>query len=101
MKTKFTTMLDGIYDRLHKRVLMLFSLVLALTCAGLVIWDPQSFADKIGGFHAANAPALIWATCTGFIHGMGFKPRFWLWQIVFFPALAWLVMVVMLTSAFF
>ncbi|MDD1795353.1 cyd operon protein YbgE [Enterovibrio sp. ZSDZ42] len=93
-------MLDGLHDRLLQRVLMLFSLVLAVTCAGLVIWDPQSFADKIGGFTLTNAPALIWATCTGFIHGMGFKPRFWLWQLVFFPPFAWIVMIYILSSAF-
>ncbi|MGF1769340.1 cyd operon protein YbgE [Enterovibrio makurazakiensis] len=93
-------MLDGLHDRLLQRVLMLFSLVLAVTCAGLVIWDPQSFADKIGGFNLTNAPALIWATCTGFIHGMGFKPRFWLWQLVFFPPFAWIVMIYILSSAF-
>ncbi|WP_028025172.1 cyd operon YbgE family protein [Enterovibrio calviensis] len=93
-------MLDGLHDRLLQRVLMLFSLVLAVTCAGLVIWDPQSFADKIGGFNLSNSPALIWATCTGFIHGMGFKPRFWLWQLVFFPPFAWIVMILILSSAF-
>ncbi|MGF1707532.1 cyd operon protein YbgE [Enterovibrio baiacu] len=100
MKNKFTTMLDGLHDRLHKRVLMIMSLVLALTCAGLVIWDPQTFADRIGGFSVANAPALIWATCTGIIHGMAFKPRFWFWQLVFFPPFAWAVMISILATAF-
>lgn len=100
MKTKFGTMLDGLYDRLHIRVLTLLSLALALTCGGLVMWDPQSFADRIGGFSVANGPALVWATCTGMIHGMGFKPRFWLWQLVFFPPFAWLVMITVLAKAF-
>ncbi len=100
MKNKFTTMLDGLHDRLHIRVLMLLSLAMALTCGGLVMWDPQTFADKIGGFTVANGPALIWATCTGMIHGMAFKPRFWLWQLVFFPPFAWVVMSFVLVKAF-
>lgn len=100
MSNKFTRMLDGLHDRLHIRVLMMLSLLLALTCGGLVMWDPQTFAAKQGGFNIVNGPALIWATCTGIIHGMAFKPRFWLWQLVFFPPLAWLVMVPVLLKAF-
>lgn len=101
MINKFPMVLDGLYDRLHQRGLMLFSLVLAVVCAGGVIWDPVDFSSKIGGFNAVNGPALIWATCAGFIHGMAFKPYYWLWQVVFFPPLAWLVMLSILAVRFF
>ncbi|MDD1782521.1 cyd operon protein YbgE [Enterovibrio sp. ZSDZ35] len=100
MKNKLIALLDGLHDRLHKRVLMLLSLVLALVCGGLVMWDPQAFAAKLGGFTVANGLPLIWATCTGLIHGMAFKPRRWFWQLVFFPPFSWVIMTAMLVQAF-
>lgn len=55
------------------------------------MWNPHTFADSIGGFNVVIGPAIIWATCTGIIHGIGFQPRAWYWQCFFFPVLAWLV----------
>lgn len=92
VSNKFTQSLDGLYDRLHIRVAILISLILALSCGALVIWDPSIFAQKLGGFNIVNGLALIWATCAGLIHGLSFKPHFWLWQLFFFPPLAWLIM---------
>lgn len=100
MTIKFARMLDGFHDRLHQSVLIAFSMILALVCAVGVIWDPVIISEKIGGFTVLSGIALIWATCTGFIHGIGFKPHFWLWQIVFFPPLAWLIMLVVLIRTF-
>ena len=90
----FSLRFDGLYGRLYQGVFVYFSLLLAFICAGSVLWDPQILAEKIGGFNVINGPGLIWATCTCVIHGMSFKPHFWLWQCVFFPPLAWVMIFV-------
>ncbi|MFD2179963.1 cyd operon protein YbgE [Veronia pacifica] len=84
--------LDGIHNRLQRTYLTLLSLVMAIACGALVMWDPHAFSEAIGGFNAANAVAIIWATCCSLIHGVGFKPKTFFWQLVFFPPLAWLVL---------
>lgn len=64
------------------------SFLLALASAGLVVWNSNLFALAIGGFDLIKAPALIWATCSAMIYGVGFVPRHWYWQVVFTPFIA-------------
>lgn len=94
--TEFIAKLDGLYGRLYHPALCAFSLVMALSVAAGVMWDPTQFAKAIGGFTPLNAPAIIWATCAGFVHGIGFKARHWFWQLFFFPPLIWLIFLLIL-----
>lgn len=75
--------------RLHapvdSTVLKVLSLVLGFYHVVMVMWDPAAYSASIGGFNAFVAPLLIWAVCSSMVFGVGFKPRYWLWQLVFSP----------------
>jgi len=73
---------------LDNGLLRLLAMVLALSAAGLLIWEPMIFAQAIGGFGPVISPALIWVTCTAMIYGVGFVPLRWYWQVFFTPYLA-------------
>lgn len=77
-----------VHQLLDSGLLRLLAMVLALAAAGLVIWEPTLFAQAIGGFGPVISPALIWATCTAMIFGVGFVPHRWYWQVFFTPYLA-------------
>lgn len=68
-----------------KAWLQALSLGLGFYHTTMVMWDPSSYAARIGGFNALLAPLMIWAICASMIFGIGFKPRYWLWQVVFSP----------------
>ncbi|EFK5896176.1 cyd operon YbgE family protein, partial [Escherichia sp. TWPC-MK] len=44
---------------------------------------------------------LMWAVCAGVIHGVGFRPQKVLWQGIFCPLLADIVLIVGLIFFFF
>ncbi|MGF1679766.1 cyd operon protein YbgE [Photobacterium minamisatsumaniensis] len=75
--------------RVHQWVdiapLRLLALMLSIATAGLVIWEPTLFAQAIGGFGPVISPALIWATCSAMVFGVGFVPHRWYWQVFFTP----------------
>jgi cyd operon protein YbgE len=86
--SKVNHWVKGTHLLLDKGLLRLVSMVLSLSAAGLVIWEPTLFAQAIGGFGPVISPALIWATCTAMIYGVGFVPRRWYGQVFFTPYLA-------------
>ncbi|MDW6003722.1 cyd operon protein YbgE [Vibrio mangrovi] len=59
----------------------------------LLMWNPQVYAETIGGFNFVIVVLLIWAICSSMIFGIGFKPRRWFWQIIFTPYLSGCVLV--------
>lgn len=69
----------------------LLSVLVAFFLGGLIMWNPETFAARIGGFNVFNAIAIIWATCAAIIHAVGFMPRRWWFQILFMPAFSWLI----------
>ncbi|MGF1756814.1 cyd operon protein YbgE [Photobacterium sagamiensis] len=85
-----------LHQPLDNALLRALSLLLALVSAGLVIWDPVFFAQAIGGFGPIISPALIWATCTAMIFGVGFIPRRWYWQLFFTPYIAMPILIYIL-----
>ncbi len=44
---------------------------------------PLLFADAQGKADHNLAYALFWAMAAGFVRGVGFVPRFWLWRWLF------------------
>ncbi|WP_299014502.1 cyd operon protein YbgE [uncultured Photobacterium sp.] len=74
-----------IHQLLDSGLVRLLSMIMALCAGGLVIWEPMLFAQAIGGFGPIISPALIWATCTAMIYGVGFVPHRWYWQVFFTP----------------
>ncbi|MDN3613638.1 MAG: cyd operon protein YbgE [Vibrio gallaecicus] len=83
------TKINGIVNKLHKpmdkTLLRVLSLVLGFLHVGLVMWEPEAYANSIGGFNAIIGPLFIWAVCSSMVYGIGFKPRAWFWQVWFSP----------------
>ncbi|WP_075180727.1 cyd operon protein YbgE [Pantoea sp. 1.19] len=82
----------GLYDMMDKRPLRALSLVLALVMAGCILWDPSRVAAKTSSLSLWQGLLLIWAICTGVIHGVGFHPQRLRWQALFTPLPALLVL---------
>ncbi|AYN29560.1 cyd operon protein YbgE [Buttiauxella sp. 3AFRM03] len=97
--------MDGIIAKLYavmdKSPLRALSLIMALVLAGCMFWDPSRFAAKTSGLEIWHGFLLMWAVCTGVIHGVGFRPRKVLWQGVFSPLPAQVVLLAGLAIFFF
>ena len=68
---KFIATLYAIMD---KRPLRALSLLMALLLAGCIFWDPSRFAAKTSELEIWHGFLLMWAVCSGVIHGVGFSP---------------------------
>ncbi|WP_338564750.1 cyd operon protein YbgE [Erwinia sp. E_sp_W01_6] len=75
-----------------KSPLRALSLLLALWLAGCIFWDPRRFAANSSPLEIWQGLLMMWAVCTGVIHGVGFRPRHWRWQVFFSPLPAWFVL---------
>ncbi|MFC3025463.1 cyd operon protein YbgE [Vibrio zhugei] len=80
--------------------LRLLSIVLGFIHIGLVMWNPVSYADHIGGFNMVKGVLLIWAVCSSVVYGIGFKPRHWIWQITFSPYFSLIILTVLTVVRF-
>ena len=74
-----------LHQPMDKTLLRALSLVLGFMHVVLVMWDPEAYATSIGGFNAIIGPMFIWAVCSSMVYGIGFKPRAWIWQLLFSP----------------
>ncbi|ADU68444.1 cyd operon protein YbgE [Pantoea sp. At-9b] len=82
-----------LYRLMDKGPLRALSLLLALWLAGCVFWDPSRYAAKTSALSVWHGLVVIWAVCTGVIHGTGFRPRRLRWQALFTPLPAMIVLV--------
>ncbi|HEI0450376.1 TPA: cyd operon protein YbgE [Escherichia coli] len=96
--SKIIATLNAVMD---KRPLRALSFVIALLLAGCMFWDPSRFAAKTSELEIWHGLLLMWAVCAGVIHGVGFRPRKVLWQGIFCPLLADIVLIVGLIFFFF
>lgn len=83
--SNLTEQVTKLHQPMDKTLLRVLSLVLGFVHVGLVMWDPEAYAESIGGFNAVISPMLIWAVCSSMVFGVGFKPRAWVWQLLFSP----------------
>ncbi|WP_437890231.1 cyd operon protein YbgE [Phytobacter sp. V91] len=90
-----------LYAVMDKRPLRALSLVMALGLAGCIFWDPARFAAKTSELEIWHGFLLMWAVCTGVIFGVGFRQRSVVWQGLFCPLIAMLVLVCGLIFFFF
>lgn len=77
---------------MDKRPLRALSLALALLLAACLFWDPTRFAARTSPLSVWQGLLLIWATCAGVVHGVGFRPRRLRWRCCFAPLPALLVL---------
>lgn len=59
---------------------------------------PPLMADSAGKADHSLAMALFWAMSAGFIRGVGFVPKYWLWRWLFS---GWSCMLGLLAAAYF
>ncbi|MEZ8195523.1 cyd operon protein YbgE [Vibrio cortegadensis] len=83
--SNLTEQVTRLHAPMDKIMLRALALILGFMHVGLVMWDPDTYGQSIGGFNAIISPLLIWAICSSMIFGIGFKPRAWYWQLLFSP----------------
>lgn len=68
------------------------SLLLAVPLSLLLMIHPALMLDSHGQYSHGMLSLAMWGIAGGFIHGVGFDPRTRVWQWLFHPWLAWLLM---------
>lgn len=71
---------------------MAISFLLALPLAGVLLIHPAMMLDANGEYSHSTMMYIMIGISGGFIHGVGFIPKFWLWKWLFGPFLAWPLM---------
>lgn len=85
---------DKLYQLMDKSLLRALSLVLALSLAICIFWDPTRFAAKTSSLEIWQGLLIMWAVCAGVIHGVGFRPQGLLWRALFSPLPAMMILLV-------
>lgn len=93
-------MLGRLYNLTDKALFRGLSLCAALLIAGCILWNPTRIALSPGIHNTLWGLALIWAVCSGVIHGSGFVIRSTLWKVVFNPLTAWIILLAALLRYF-
>ncbi|WP_413723411.1 cyd operon protein YbgE [Sodalis sp. RH24] len=91
---------DFLYRLTDSSPLRLLSLIMALALAGCVFWMPARFASTTSSLTAWHNLLIVWAVCTGVIHGVGFRARRWGWRLAFLPLAAIVVLAIALGYLF-
>lgn len=79
------TVLNKLYAIMDKGPIRALSLILAFSMAFCVFWEPAQFAAKTSDIAVWQSFAIMWAVCTGIIHGVGFRPHKTRWKAFFTP----------------
>ncbi|AIJ07145.1 MULTISPECIES: cyd operon protein YbgE [Edwardsiella] len=88
-----TGLADRLYSLMDKGPLRALSLILALALAGCIFWDPTRFAAKTSSLAIWQGLLLMWAVCSGVVHGVGFRPRRLRWRGFFSPLPALILLI--------
>ncbi|EKS7766484.1 cyd operon protein YbgE [Edwardsiella piscicida] len=88
-----TGLADRLYRLMDKGPLRALSLILALALAGCIFWDPTRFAAKTSSLAIWQGLLLMWAVCSGVVHGVGFCPRRLRWRAFFSPLPALIILI--------
>lgn len=75
------------------RFAMLISLLMALPLAAVLLIHPSMMLDANGEYSHRAMMFIMIGISGGFIHGVGFVPKFWLWKYLFNPYVAWPLMI--------
>ena len=66
------------------------SLLLATPLALVLLIHPAAMLDGQGGYSHPQLMLVMWGISAGFVHGVGFVPRWWGWRWLLGPLPAWL-----------
>ena len=82
------------YFKKPNTIAMTISFLLALPLTAVLLLYPAMMLDAEGNYSHRAMMYIMIGISGGFIHGVGFIPRFWLWKwlfhpIVSFPLMLW------------
>jgi cyd operon protein YbgE len=72
--------------------IMIISFLLALPLAAVLLVHPAAMLDDNGGYSHRAMMFIMIGISGGFIYGVGFLPKFWLWKWLFSPFVSWPLM---------
>lgn len=72
---------------------MVISFLMALPLAAVLLIHPSMMLDANGHYSHRAMMFIMIGISGGFIHGVGFIPKFWLWKYLFSPYVAWPLMI--------
>ena len=79
-------------ERKPNKFTMAVSFLMALPLATVLLLHPAMMLDANGHYNHTVLMLVMIGISGGFIHGVGFLPRFWLWKWLFSPFVAWPLM---------
>ena len=79
-------------ERKLNKFAMAVSFLMALPLATVLLLHPAMMLDANGHYNHTVLMLVMIGISGGFIHGVGFLPRFWLWKWLFSPFVAWPLM---------
>lgn len=68
------------------------SFLMALPLAAIMMVYPNLILDQYGNYSHGALTLIMFGICGGFVHGVGFIPKFWLWKLLFSPLISWPLM---------
>ncbi|MBE7375117.1 cyd operon YbgE family protein [Pseudomonas lopnurensis] len=74
---------------LYRPASRVLSLLLATPLALVLLIHPAAMLDSRGGYSHPLLMLVMWGVSAGFVHGVGFVPRLWLWGWLLGPLPAW------------
>lgn len=86
------TMKTDSTEKKPNKFAMAISCLLAFPLAAVLLVHPSAMLDANGGYSHSAMMFIMVGISGGFVHGVGFQPRFWLWKWLFSPWIAWPLM---------
>lgn len=81
-----------IQDKKPNTIAMVISFLMALPLAAVLLIHPSMMLDADGHYSHRVMMLIMIGISGGFIHGVGFIPRLWIWKWLFSPFIAWPLM---------
>ncbi|WP_117234288.1 cyd operon protein YbgE [Vibrio maerlii] len=89
--------LNTTFNRLHQPMnkvwLRVALFIIAVAHVGVFMWEPEVYAEQIGGFTPLMGICFVWAICSSMVYSVGFIPILWIWQVLFSPYISYLILV--------
>ena len=83
------SLLIGYNELFYRAWAKWLSFLLATPLSLVFLIHPALMLDSQGNYSHSALSLVMLGISAGFIHGVGFKPRFWLWKILFSPVVGW------------
>lgn len=82
-----------VIEKKPNKLAMVISCLLAFPLAAVLLLHPAAMLDADGNYSHSAMMYIMIGISGGFIHCVGFVPRFWLWKWLFSPFVAWPLMI--------